>query len=89
MSDKTVANDFQGLTVDELIEMLEPYKGTYCKVGFAYPYGDYWNNTVVRGIDPNPEMQGIKYSGYHQDFILIKNEDEEEENNDNIVLVLR
>src|SRR5580658_1000384 len=46
MTDKV---QFQGITVAELIEALKR-EDPEAQVGFAYPYGDYWDSKVVQSV---------------------------------------
>jgi hypothetical protein len=85
MTDKV---QFQGITVAELIEALKR-EDPEAQVGFAYPYGDYWDSKVVQSVR-KVRVNEIEWSEYHRMFRLPSECDDAEETETSIkVVVLR
>lgn len=69
------------MTKNELIELLVDLDDDM-KIGFAFPSGDYWRTTIVRGIEEVSEGD-VQYSNYHEENILVNKDNltDEERNN--------
>ena len=53
-----------GLTIQELIDLLEDQPRKDIPVVFAYNYGDHWDTQVTQPVE-NAEFIKLQYSDYH------------------------
>jgi hypothetical protein len=69
------------MNVRELKELLETFDDD-TKVRFSYDYGDHWHSRMATEV-VTADFLPVEYSGYHDDYVLSKEDMNEEQDNGN------
>jgi len=75
------------MTKGELFELLVDFDDDM-EIGFAYPSGDYWRTTIVKNISEVSE-EYVKFSSYHEEYVLPKEDAEDSQEDTKAMIVLR